>query len=577
MRGFLLRPIVASAALVFLAGCMDDKYDLSDIDTNVRFNVDNLVIPVNIDQITLGDILEPSDEVQVIDGVYTYVTDGDFHSEAIRVEQVSVNIPAIAPANFTIMTVAGAPAPGTDVSYHVSNVEPSSFEFKAENISEDILDLRSVYADTKLEITIDLTALNNVTRAVTLNNVKLQLPKGLVYTGQTQGASYDPATGVYSLAQLQCSTSAPTVHSIPAAGLGIAAGEFDAAAHALNVSGSMNLIEAEFLIKKGDFLSGTTPQPQYSNIMILYHIDDFIVNSVDGTIKYDVDNINIPQVELGDLPDVLSQPGTNLVIKTPKLYLNVLNPLNAYKLHAVTGFEIRANRENEPSNTYAIDNGTFAIGLPWHESNEYNFCLTPAAPQKDNPDYPGSQFVPFTQLSDVLSGDGLPSTIDILLPGTQIPAQDVERFALGVDYPAVEGRYSLLAPLDLGAGSVIKYSDVVDGWSSEDLDKLTITTLEVNLNITTDIPANIDFTGYPIDVDGNKINNVDIVGATIEAMAKDKPVSIKITGEVRNLDGIVFEAFATVPTENGDALSPDMTLTLTNLRPVVSGYYDTEL
>ena len=41
---------VMAAALVALSlpaltGCIDDKYDLSDVDTTVRVNVDNLTVP----------------------------------------------------------------------------------------------------------------------------------------------------------------------------------------------------------------------------------------------------------------------------------------------------------------------------------------------------------------------------------------------------------------------------------------------------------------------------------------------------------------------------------------------------
>lgn len=37
--------------LLLLTSCIDDNYDLSDVDTTSRINVNDLVLPVNIDPI----------------------------------------------------------------------------------------------------------------------------------------------------------------------------------------------------------------------------------------------------------------------------------------------------------------------------------------------------------------------------------------------------------------------------------------------------------------------------------------------------------------------------------------------
>ena len=40
-----------------LTACVDDNYDLSDIDTTTRVSINDLVVPANIDEVTLGDII----------------------------------------------------------------------------------------------------------------------------------------------------------------------------------------------------------------------------------------------------------------------------------------------------------------------------------------------------------------------------------------------------------------------------------------------------------------------------------------------------------------------------------------
>ena len=75
---------------------------------------------------------------------------------------------------------------------------------------------------------------------------------------------------------------------------------------------------------------------------------------------------------------------------------------------------------------------------------------------------------------------------------------------------------------------------------------------------------------------GKRINNVEIVGAQISANASQQKLTIRITGEITRLDGIEFVAKAKAGA-NAGVLKPDMKITLSDIRPVVSGYYEKEL
>ena len=139
------------------------------------------------------------------------------------------------------------------------------------------------------------------------------------------------------------------------------------------------------------------------------------------------------------------------------------------------------------------------------------------------------------------------------------------------------GTYSFFAPIALCSGSKIVYSDVADGWGSEDLDHITITDLHVRASIACDIPLALDAKAYPIDKDGNDIDGVVIEGAQLHAGSEPQTVDIHISGEIRGgLDGIRYEVIATAGDQE-TTLSPTMTIKVTNLRPTVSGYYEKEL
>ncbi|MDE5972545.1 MAG: hypothetical protein K2G94_07340, partial [Muribaculaceae bacterium] len=83
----------AVALAVGLSGCIDDKYDLSDIDTTARINFNDLVLPVKMAPVELQNVIEAdaSDDLEsdaefrynVETGEYYIQTDGTFDVDDI--------------------------------------------------------------------------------------------------------------------------------------------------------------------------------------------------------------------------------------------------------------------------------------------------------------------------------------------------------------------------------------------------------------------------------------------------------------------------------------------------------------
>lgn len=94
----------------FMTSCVDDKYDLSDIDTTVKVDVNHLTIPVNIDQIDLSSIidLDEEDNIKVIDGQYVIVEEGDFNSDEINIPDITLSTPHI-PTSETVINLKEHP------------------------------------------------------------------------------------------------------------------------------------------------------------------------------------------------------------------------------------------------------------------------------------------------------------------------------------------------------------------------------------------------------------------------------------------------------------------------------------
>ncbi|MDE6448562.1 MAG: hypothetical protein K2L41_00605, partial [Muribaculaceae bacterium] len=117
---------------VAFTSCVDDAYDLENINTDVEVKVNDLVIPINLDAITLSNAfdLDPESVIKEIDGQYAVEVNGDFTSQAIHISQVSITPGAIQPIRCQIFKYDGSdvslPVAQQAISYEIT---PSSNPF----------------------------------------------------------------------------------------------------------------------------------------------------------------------------------------------------------------------------------------------------------------------------------------------------------------------------------------------------------------------------------------------------------------------------------------------------------------
>lgn len=553
-------------------GCIDDAYDFNDIDTTARLKVNDLVVPINLDKIELGSIIsinetDPNAAVQIVNGKYAYINHGDFSSGGISIPDVLIKSAQIPGINLHFNLPAGIGSlPGIalpDLAFSLPT-EIKGYSFSANNITEDICNLTQVNGDFDMEVKLDIVGLNDMAAGYTLSNLQFQLPAGITFTS-TDGAELNASTGILTLnREISSPQLSLTLH---ASGLTIPTGSFIESTHSVSITGEVGIIGGELKVRSNN---RPVTLPQNIGMNIDLKISDIAVKSIDGTIQYNIGNVNVPDININDLPDVLSQTGTNLMLYNPCLYLSVNNPVWESGVYARTGLEITSFHVDE-SQSYQLDNGFFTI----QAKAVNNFCISPSDPHSGDAEYSNYEHVPFSDLSYVLSGNGMPYKLKVALTSPTLPRQDIRNFQIGHDYGKIKGTYKFVAPFEFKNGTCIRYSDKLDGWSSDDLDAMTIQKLEVNFDITTDIPIAIEFSGYPIDKHGNRMQDVTISPVTIDANAQNQSVRLSVTGSIKNLDGMEFEAKALA--EEGNPLSPDMSIVLKNVRPRVSGYYEKEL
>lgn len=587
MNRFNLMKVGLMLAIPFaLSGCIDDDYDLSDIDGTVELQVKDFTIPMNIDAIKLENIIniDGNGQIKEIDGEYVFIEEGDFNSGKIKVPVVEIDAPMIEPT-ITKLELQVPELPNIPMDVNGTQIDElcyalesnvSDFVYETHSVSDYIISMEKIGTELTVKMTFDLVGLD-ILESYSLRNFKLQLPKGLDM--KSEYGEYDETTGVLAIKDgPHTGHSLEFIMSVSAIDIAAADIEYNHDTHTIIFDGEIGIHSGEIVVTNDDvegdlasmIMTGTFPQT--IDLKSEYDLSDILVKTFTGDIKYTLEAIDVAPIVINNIPDILSQDETDIVLSNPQIYLSLNNPLSEYNLYAQSGLTITANSKSGVSTPYSLDNGYFTIA-----ANPMNvFCMSPSVPDKYYAGYEDAEHVPYSALANVLSGDGLPASIGVTLEAPNVPVQQVNEFQLGKDFGAIQGKYTFYTPLELGADSKIVYASTEDGWNDEEVDAITIKVMEITASVTNNLPLDIEITGYPIDVEGNRINNAKFEGVSVKANAVDQPLNIRITEEIKHLDGIYFEAVAE-PNGAENVLRPTEYILLKDLKVKVSGNYIDEL
>ena len=577
---------LSSVVLIAATSCVDNDYDLSDIDTTARLQVKELVVPMNIEEAILDQVLDLDDDsevkkIELEDGSFIYAVkkDGSFNSDPIHISEFTASKPNITPIVSTLdlvdLRTAAGYVPGGITAYYDIKTDPTEIKSEASDIDKSIYTVKKLDVNTKIKTTLKVEGLSaDVLKKMKIDDLKVKYPVGLIAT--TDNGSYDPKTGYLTFSKPLAPNSqgeikvTMTITSLDASSPNI---QFDGKAHTFKFEDNITVEQGRVNIY------ADTSLPDQVTFTVTPDMNAIKVDKFTGSIVYDVGDIDIDPIDISNLPDLINQEGTSISIADPQLYLTLSNPLEEYiadgdVMNLGAGISLKSEREGA-SKVFALDESRFSTA---QDNTGYTYVLAPKSPEKPIEGYINPQWVKFSSLSNVLDldGKGIPTKIYVDIAEPRIDETNIESLKLGVDLPAVEGNYTFYAPLQLNDGSVIKYVDTIDDWSDEDLDKMTITKLNVDFVGSTEVPFELKLKVLPINKTGKPISGVTSNTVTIPAMAKGTPVNVTIEGEIKELDGIQIEA--NIVNKGSDTtLAPSMKLIIKDFKAKVSGYYEDEL
>ena len=583
MTKLFYRPvaILCGGFALLLSGCIDDSYNLSEIDYTMRVEVKELTIPLRFeDGIKFSDLID-TDQIDVVDNDYVILREGTFGSEEIKIAAITGN-PDVKESTKLIPFYAVS---GQSVKLPDELVKLSNFEFEFEFNQVD----RYIRAITGGDVDFDITLSVNTGISCTYNDLSFVMPKGM--------AGHVSTSGNYTATE----TVTDNTMTVKFTNVRTANGEFKFTYHVDRLTLPSNAIEpdkgdiAEDGTRYGRFFiaseialgscSITADQTGQGQFEASLELGSFTVHTIDGSVKYNVDDFQ-EKTELGDLPDLLKDPNTHLSLANPQIYLQINNPFAVNNIKASTAVEIKQGRYNASDFINGIGmQATTKEPVTISAEPEQLFVLsdTELTGSEIYQPFAGAKWCQVSGLGDIVYGKGMPDYLDFRFYGITLDSDDVKNFPIGREVPGISGKYAFYAPLAFGDNAQVVYSEDQTGW---DLKDMVVTALEITADVTSTVPVAVKLNAYPIVKDENGeskvIEDIEINSTEIGGLKENEPVTIKMdfkegkdgkkVTELKGLDGMRYTA--TLHPANKGAIGPDQELSLKNLRINISGYYD---
>lgn len=590
-RQTLVNGLLSLTVVSLMTGCVDDKYDLSDIDSTSKFIVDDLTVPIKLSTIKLENVInfDGNDLIDTVNGEYVITKGGDIDPTEFSLGEVYVPAPYISPSSIGLDLSSFPYQPGTYVPVEVTKSlpftgsDPVGYEFKMTDVNEALKCLENVKTtDITIDVILSVPGIPTGNgNEISFSNVGLTLPTDLIDVTGVNG--YDPETGKVTINNLTVGSDGKAVLTIKAKGLQLGA-KGEVRNHTLTISGNVGLNEGTLNLKVKDFTV-----PQQLEINVKYEVSGFSVKSFSGRVEYNMADIDIAPIELNDLPEFLDNSSTNLIIANPTINVKIKNPVAKYGLQGTGTISFISNfSKGESIESKVRTSKEFTIGEGDAE-NWTNLTFVARNPQGENE-------VLFENLGYVLTIKnegyqqepgydpnnpgflGLPKSIKVCI-------NDLNFYGNVTDVPlgnlgTAEGHYDFTAPLGFGNGSKVIYESTQDGWGGDDLDDININKIHLSAKCTTNLPVSVQLSVVPLDKNGNDISvSEDSGNFKVPANAKGEDVSLLIQGiggnPIKNFDGVRFIATVIQDEGNTEAIGPNLTIELNDLRVTVDGYYET--
>ncbi|MBQ8593873.1 MAG: hypothetical protein IJ467_06230 [Bacteroidaceae bacterium] len=585
--------ICGMGSSLLLFSCVNDDYDLSeDVDMTIQVNGELSLPYSSTEEMLVEDLFEIEEDgivqADAETGVYMLRKRADEKADvSIDIDNVEVNNPDLEdfhmtfqmPSREELLEDAGYSAeqramimanpslletmPGAN-DVKSSRAVPLMEEFHMLEydfeLPEEVMAIRRINFSTPMKPDFELST-NLLRGKLVLTEVYAHFPDELDHDNYHEGGywSDDIEHNRYTLPSTikLVKDGAPHKSSLEFVGANVEWEKFDA-----NGNPSSALSISKDVRMAGNVQIEATPMEFWEMADQVYELTAVIkMKKIEiGSVEAIVDPVIEPEssvVELGDLPDFLTEEGVKVYLQNPQFFLDVETniPLEVDvwgQISTDQGISVDISRE-----------GSSEIQLGGKSLN--NYCIYDGQKPDWGINYtyyaaPGLRSL-LEKVPEELSLD-----FNARVNQTWYTLQLGETYTASIDY-------RVDCPLAFGAGTEIVYTDTLDEWN-EDIEDYEVKELTITGKLYNSTPLEkISLKVIPLGLDGQELRGIEVTSAENLKDGDDLALSLKCTqeGAMKNLDGVVLRIEGSVVSEASSPLNKHDYIQVKDIKVKVTG------
>lgn len=562
LKHHLLPSALLVAGFLTLTGCTNNDYDLSNVDATMGFGSESLVIPnSSTKDIQLKDVLDLKEGGCVVTdaaGNYLFqLAGGDVEAAYPNISPIILDVTNVFDGDISLSNAAstGAKArraPGS--SLHIASPKVMMFEYHGNDKAVKSLNEAEINENENgTEISIRLDFSNISTAVSNLESATLTLPAYLSISQVNGNSNGVPTHNGSKVTITNISTARPLELSLKTQKLDFTNNQNDHGRLSIN-NGAIDLT-GYFSIAMQCNVTGAMPDNPTIKAKIGVADRTITMNSATGIFDPKINLNSLGEVDVTGLPDFLDDDDVVADLDNPQILLTVNNNMDVAATVSATVISTKEGRElarvTLPEMSVA-KNGLSKI------------CICRQKTSELNQQYGEANVYAVSNLSTLINR--IPDHIKIVDVNAHAKPE-VATIVFGEKYQ-VKPSYEVNAPLAFGEKANIVYEDSFTGWN-DDIDELDLaegTYIEVTANVENKVPAYLTVKAYPVDAQGNKIEDKllieipdEVAASTDGTTAVTTPITMKITPKVKNslkqLDGLVFRLEGSAKSANGNKVT----------------------
>lgn len=560
LKHHLLPSALLVAGFLTLTGCTNNDYDLNNVDATMGFGSESLVIPnSSTKDIPLKDVLDLKEGGCVVTdaaGNYLFqLAGGDVEAAKPNISPIILDVANVFDGIISLSSTAstGAKArraPGS--SLHIASPKVMMFEYHGNDKAVKSLNEAEIDETTTNNISIKLD-FSNISAAVSnIESATLTLPAYLSISQVNGKGNGVPTLNGSKVTITDISTAHPLELSLTTQKLDFT-NQNDHGRLSIN-NGAIDLT-GYFSIALQCNVTGAMPDNPTIKAKIGVADRTIKMRSATGIFDPTINLSSLGEVDVTGLPDFLDDDDVVADLDNPQILLTVNNNMDVAATVSATVISTKEGRElarvTLPEMSVA-KNGLSKI------------CICRQKTSELTQQYGEANVYAVSNLSTLINR--IPDHIKIVDVNAHAKAE-VATIVFGKEYH-VKPSYKVNAPLAFGEKANIVYEDSFTGWN-DDIDELDLaegTYIEVTANVENKVPAYLTIKAYPVDAQGNKIEDKllieipdEVAASTDGTTAVTTPITMKIIPKVKNslkqLDGLVFRLEGSAKSANGNKVT----------------------